>query len=266
MNEIQLIPSGDGSPFDAIRRTRADGTEYWLARELMPLLGYTRWAYFLGPMRSAWLEITMGQGRQAADLAFTGVAVKSTGGRNREDMELSRYAAYLTAMSCDVRKPEVRAARVYFVVQTRNAEIMQAKMAAAPVLPATYGDALEALLGQVRANEELEARTLELTPKAEAFEKWQESPDSYTLRQVAKEIGWKEGEFRQRMVDDRILYRMEDGRGKRQYDVYAGWCGKDLFEFKHEPIRCGADYVRTIYFTPKGMEWARQRYGKDAGL
>lgn len=30
------------SPFDAIRHEDTDG-EYWLARELMPLLGYGRW-------------------------------------------------------------------------------------------------------------------------------------------------------------------------------------------------------------------------------
>jgi len=33
-------PTGERSPFGAIRRTRDDGAEYWSARELMPLLGY----------------------------------------------------------------------------------------------------------------------------------------------------------------------------------------------------------------------------------
>src|SRR5699024_3006818 len=34
------------SPFDSIKRTGEDGAEYWLARDLMPLMGYTH--------RNAW--------------------------------------------------------------------------------------------------------------------------------------------------------------------------------------------------------------------
>lgn len=34
------LTRADGSPFDAVRRTRADGSEFWSARDLMPLLGY----------------------------------------------------------------------------------------------------------------------------------------------------------------------------------------------------------------------------------
>ena len=36
----------EGSPFDAIRRTREDGSTYWSARELMPYLGYEKWERF----------------------------------------------------------------------------------------------------------------------------------------------------------------------------------------------------------------------------
>ncbi len=34
------------SPFDAIRRFDESGKEYWIARELMKLLGYTKWERF----------------------------------------------------------------------------------------------------------------------------------------------------------------------------------------------------------------------------
>ena len=34
------------SPFDAIRSARPDGTEYWSARAVMPLLGYEKWERF----------------------------------------------------------------------------------------------------------------------------------------------------------------------------------------------------------------------------
>jgi hypothetical protein len=34
------------SPFDQIRQVDEFGTEYWLARQLQPLLGYSRWQRF----------------------------------------------------------------------------------------------------------------------------------------------------------------------------------------------------------------------------
>ena len=36
-------PATNGSPFDKIRRSRPDGTEYRSARELMPHLGDVNW-------------------------------------------------------------------------------------------------------------------------------------------------------------------------------------------------------------------------------
>lgn len=42
MTNIVPFPSGAVSPFDAIREVRDDGTEFWSARVLMPLLGYVR--------------------------------------------------------------------------------------------------------------------------------------------------------------------------------------------------------------------------------
>ena len=38
MSDIDLF-SDSGSPFDAVRQVRADGTEFWSARDLMPLMG-----------------------------------------------------------------------------------------------------------------------------------------------------------------------------------------------------------------------------------
>ena len=37
----QLAPTGNTSPFDSIRLTRGDGSEYWSARDLQTLLEYT---------------------------------------------------------------------------------------------------------------------------------------------------------------------------------------------------------------------------------
>jgi DNA-damage-inducible protein D len=46
MSDLSLTENKTNqSPFDSIRRKDVDG-EYWLARELMPLLGYARWNEF----------------------------------------------------------------------------------------------------------------------------------------------------------------------------------------------------------------------------
>ena len=36
----------DTNPFDKIKQVDENGNEYWLARELQPLLGYTQWRRF----------------------------------------------------------------------------------------------------------------------------------------------------------------------------------------------------------------------------
>jgi DNA-damage-inducible protein D len=41
------------SPFDSIRHTRADGTEYWSAREMMPEMGYAKWQAMLNALARA---------------------------------------------------------------------------------------------------------------------------------------------------------------------------------------------------------------------
>lgn len=41
-----LLSSESASPFDQIRQVDEFGTEYWLARQLQPLLGYSRWQRF----------------------------------------------------------------------------------------------------------------------------------------------------------------------------------------------------------------------------
>ncbi len=45
-NLENLHQINNSSPFDGIRHIDNQGQEYWTARELMPLLGYSRWNEF----------------------------------------------------------------------------------------------------------------------------------------------------------------------------------------------------------------------------
>lgn len=109
------------SPFDAIKRTREDGSEYWSARDLMPLMGYSAWRNFLVPIERA-RKSAENQGQAGAFVESRKRVEAGAGSTERLDFELTRFAAYLVAMNGDPNKPEVAAAQAYFAVRTREAE------------------------------------------------------------------------------------------------------------------------------------------------
>lgn len=120
------------SPFDAIKQVRADGTEFWSARDLQPLLGYVQWKNFEVPLERA-RQSAVNQGVDVTS-NFSDSRKVSNSGPAQKDIHLSRFAAYLVAMNGNPNKSEVAAAQAYFAVQTRFAEKVQERVAdAAPV-------------------------------------------------------------------------------------------------------------------------------------
>ncbi|RCJ24046.1 hypothetical protein A6770_28790 [Nostoc minutum NIES-26] len=120
---MDAITSNDNypSPFDQIKHIDSDGQEYWLARELMPVLGYQQWRRLEDAVTRA-IAACKNIGVECEN-HFLPLPAKSTGGRPRDDFRLSRYGCYLTAMNGDSRKPEIAAAQNYFAVKTREAEL-----------------------------------------------------------------------------------------------------------------------------------------------
>ena len=130
------------SPFDSIKRVDREGCEYWLARELMKLLGYVKWQRFEDAIEKSKISLENSNGNP--DEHFTHLPGAVSGkGRFGDNYKLSRYGAYLLAMNGDPRKPEIAQAQAYFVVKTREAET---------VIP-QQRDELEALRLQVRIAE-----------------------------------------------------------------------------------------------------------------
>ena len=96
-------------------------TEFWLARDLMPILGYSTWSKFSEAIERAKESCKMGG--QPANNHFLPAPAKSTGGRPKDDYFLTRYACYLIAQNGDPRKPQIALAQTYFATQTRKQEL-----------------------------------------------------------------------------------------------------------------------------------------------
>lgn len=110
-----------------------DGTdvEYWLARELMLLLGYERWENFEKAIERSMescetSEITVANHfREVTKMVQLGSGAK----RNVRDYMLTRYACYLIAQNGDPKKEEIAFAQSYFAVQTRKQELIEERIA-----------------------------------------------------------------------------------------------------------------------------------------
>lgn len=111
--------------FEKIKKTDNNHVEYWSARELMPILDYTRWENFEDVIKKA-MQACLNSG-QNVENHFRDVTKMTIVGSNTpigiQDWELDRYACYLIAQNGDSRKEKIALAQTYFAVQTRRQEI-----------------------------------------------------------------------------------------------------------------------------------------------
>lgn len=111
--------------FDGIRHLDNDGNEYWMARQLAPLLDYPQWRNFLPVLEKA-REACSNSGQRVedhfADMRKM-VEIGSGAQRGVQDVRLSRYACYLVVQNGDPAKPVIANGQTYFALQTRRQEL-----------------------------------------------------------------------------------------------------------------------------------------------
>ena len=110
--------------FEDIKQIRADGTEFWSARELATTLEYNKWENFHKVIKRAMLacensgrsvEECFPEVRKIVDAGITSKPVK--------DYELTRYACYLIVQNGDPRKEVIALGQTYFAIQTYRQEV-----------------------------------------------------------------------------------------------------------------------------------------------
>jgi DNA-damage-inducible protein D len=140
------LPAVRQKTFEELKQVNQYGAEYWNARDLQPLLGYTQWRRFEDAINRA--KTSCRQSGNTPEHHFAGagkmIILGKGGTREVSDYHLSRFACYLIAQNGDPRKPEIANAQKYFAIQTRRQEITDAlaadreRLELIPASPGTF--------------------------------------------------------------------------------------------------------------------------------
>ncbi len=124
MNEIKEYTE---KLFENIKHIDENGNEYWLARELMPLLEYNKWERFSNAIEYAKTSCIKSGYNVSDHFPEVGklVQIGSKTNRKLKDYKLSRYACYLIVQNGDSRKEAIALGQTYFVIQTRKQELSE---------------------------------------------------------------------------------------------------------------------------------------------
>ena len=110
--------------FEDIKHIRDDGSEYWSARELAPVLDYAKWENFQKTISRAMIACE-NSGHSVSDdfPKIRKIVEAGAKKKKKKDYELSRYACYLIVQNGDPRKEVIALGQTYFAIQTYRQEL-----------------------------------------------------------------------------------------------------------------------------------------------
>jgi DNA-damage-inducible protein D len=115
--------------FESIRQKTSEGSEFWYARDLQPILDYSSWDKFRAVIQKAITACE--KAGQIPDDHFSQmvkmVQIGSGAQREVDDYKLSRYACYLIVQNGDSSKAVIANGQTYFALQTRRQELADDK-------------------------------------------------------------------------------------------------------------------------------------------
>lgn len=116
--------------FESYAQNTITGVEFWLARDLQHLLGYTEWRNFLLVINKAKTACEVSNHSISDHFVDVNKTIQMPKGASKDipDIMLTRFACYLLAQNGDPRKQEIAFAQTYFAVQTRKAELIEQRM------------------------------------------------------------------------------------------------------------------------------------------
>ena len=112
--------------FESVKHVNEYGQEYWLARELQPILDYAQWRNFNEAIDRAKLACEnsgIDPSDHFAEVSKT-IPMPKNATKDIPDYMLSRYACYLIVMNGDPRKEVIAIGQSYFAVKTRQQELI----------------------------------------------------------------------------------------------------------------------------------------------
>ena len=118
------------SDFEQIKKTDADGKNYWTARELSNVMGYSTWQKFNRVLNKA-LQVAQSRGMNISEHFNQTVEMVKLGSgtfRKVDNWHLSRLACLIIAENADSKKPQVQTARQYFKEQTPATVLIESQV------------------------------------------------------------------------------------------------------------------------------------------